>query len=481
MSGAEILYLHPAPRGEAYRDGASYPVLPVGAVAHMNHLTRFGFSVTGLNAPAQRSQDFAFSLADWARGQPAPALVLLDLHWVEHARGALEAARLARAAWPEARIALGGLTATRFAAEALALCPALDAVVTGDAEEAVAALARAAVDRAPWPPDAPNLLARAPGGLWQSPRRAATRQADFDQSDTASLDWLIDAPVYRRLLHSRPPRALSRPGDQGHWIANGRGCAFDCLYCGGGRSAHQALSGLKGVLRRDPAVVAAEVDRLHAAGVAQVALTLDPDMLGARHQAAFFAALQARPGLYVESFQLPSPALRAALCDRADLEHSELALTPLSGDEGVRRRNGKRYSNAALLDAVAELGARGVSVFAFFSLNLPGEDEATLTQTLALAEALLEAAPPGRLRVANICHTLDPASPLAESPEGWGATAAMRCLADFVALAEQPRPWRFEEGERGFGMPGRDLAAMVARWDAFCAGRETLAIPVPRG
>ena len=136
-----------------------------------------------------------------------------------------------------------------------------------------------------------------------------TAAVDYDTLDTVDLSWLQHPERTRRLLHSRPPRGPGRPEWMGHWLANGRGCAFECLYCGGSRSAHERLTGRKGLLKRAPEAVAADVARLSGLTVNQIALTLDPDMLGSAHRDAFFAALRGRPGLYVESFQLPSASL----------------------------------------------------------------------------------------------------------------------------------------------------------------------------
>lgn len=474
---AEILYLHVAPRGEAAAGpGASYPVLPVGAVAHMNRLVAEGLQVTGLDLPVERLADPAFTLEGWLARNPPAALVLLDLHWAEHALGVVDAVARVRQHWPRTRIIAGGLTATRFPEELLALAPGLDGVLVGDAEGPVSGLARAVL-AGRWPPQVPGLVARVDGRIEASEARYHTSHEDFDALDTVSLSWLRHADLYRRLLHSRPPRAPSRAELHGHWLANGRGCAFECDYCGGSRSAHTRLTGRRGLLRRAPERLAADVARLVDEGVDQIALTLDPDMLGPAHRAAFFEQLRVRPGLYVESFQLPSLPLLDALAARADPEHSELAITPLSGDLGVRRRNGKHYDDAALLARLDAAWARDLSIFLFFSLNLPGEDGRTLGATLDLARRLHDRAPPGLLRVISICHTLDPGSPLAEAG---GVEIGFHRLEDWVDHGRQPRPWTFYEGERGFSMPGRDLSAMVARWDALCVDTDGVLIPVPR-
>ena len=477
---AEILAIHPFPGEPPPLGGwtggqtASYPVMPVGLVALMNLLQGEGHQVLGLNLPVCRMVDPGFTLDAWLSGRPAVRLVLLDLHWYEHAVGVVHTARVVRRAWPETRIVVGGLTATRFGLELLAACPEIDLVVAGDAEEPLRQLAAGAPLE-----EIPNLLRRGapPGPSWRTPPEL------FDDLDTGSLDWLLHARAYRRLLYSSPRRGGPAPPDQreAQWIANGRGCAHACLYCGGGRGSHRQLSGLPKLMRRSPEAVLREVRHLRAEQVSQVALTLDPDMLGRTWREAFFGGLEDRPGLYLESFQLPSVALLDAMATRGDPEHSELALSPLSGDVGVRARNGKSWENGALLEALRLMGERGLSAPVFFSLNLPGEDAHTLSATIDLSRRILDQDRRGLVRIMNICHSLDPASPLSDEPalQG-GVEIGTRSLADYLAHGRAPRPWTFREGERGFAVPGRDLPVMVARWDALCAQDPERLIAVPR-
>ena len=484
MTRPDVVYIHPlpAPAQVGTGSGASYPVIPVGLVGHVNHLRRHGFAVLGLNEGVERTLDPCFDLRRWMQSGSAPAVLLVDLHWYEHAWGALHVAEVAAEVWPHTRVVLGGLSATHFHEEVLARCPAVDAVVCGAAEYPVLRLVQQAVHD-DWKPCAvPNVAVRAASAQPdRSPQTWHTPPELLDTLDTVDLSWLRHAPAYRRMMHSRPARVRGAEAS-GQWILSGRGCAFACGYCGGGRFAHKVLSGLPGVVRRSPGVLARDVDRLRDLGVEQVAPSLDPDMLGREHRTAFFDALTTRPGLYVESYQLPSIALLDGLAGHTDLDHTEVALTPLSGNPGTRRRHGKHYDNVQLLERVQQALDRGIALFVFFSLNLPGEDAQTVHETVALTRRLLELAPADQLRAINICHTIDPRSPMADSPAEFGiASVGLRTLDDYIRYATGPRPFSFAPGERGFFLrQPRDLPAMVAAWDALAAEAPGRVFPVPR-
>ena len=86
-----------------------------------------------------------------------------------------------------------------------------------------------------------------------------------------------------------------------------------------------------------------------------------------------------RIGIYNECWQLPGLDWLDALVETFVTTDSQLAFSPLSGNEEVRRLNGKFYSNERLLQFLQALKRHRLPVFIFFSLNLPGETESTLS------------------------------------------------------------------------------------------------------
>ena len=476
----DVLILRVFPWGlEPRPAGVSFPVLPVGLVGLANLLRQGDLRVRGLHLPLEHMLRPDFNLERWLRAEPAAPLVLLDLHWYEHAVGVLAAARAVRAAWPLTRVVVGGMTASIFAREVLEACPQVDGVVVGDSEGPVTTLARAVVAGG-WPgAGLSGLLTREGGGAarWSTPKDL------FDRLDFADLGWLWHGEDYQRLLYSHPLRGpgAAQSAGRAHWVPNGRGCAYDCTFCGGGRRAQRAIFGREGLLRRAPQAVLRDVATLRGQGVEQVALTLDPDMLGPPWREAFFDGLAAPgrwPGLYLESFQLPSRSLLRGLARHGDPRHSEVALSPLSGHAGVRRAAGKHFGDDHLLRTLRELAERDLSTSVFFSLNLPGEDHETLEATLTLAERVLQDDRRGLVRVVNLCHTLDPASPLWRDPPGFGLRGAGRWgLAEYLTYGAGDASRSLREEARGL-VAGRDLAAMARRWDTWCAGWPGRAVPL---
>ncbi len=493
----DILYVHPAKqevnaRYDQFIASSPYPLLPVGVIGLVNLLRRCGWSVEGINLPVELLLQSTFDFVQWLRAQSAPRLVMVDLHWYEHSFGAIEVARAVKSAWPCVPIVIGGLTATFFATEILERFPEVDYVVCGDAEEPLRLLAsHHCGDGSPPLSDIPNLAFREEGKVHLNPLAYHANTADLDALDFVSADWLHHHQNYAALQYSGAGViALRQPRLRGHWLSIGRGCVFNCIFCGGSKMAHHELAGREAIVLRSPERIVEEIHRLRELGFDQVALSLDPAILTPAYWRKLFSLLQnsgIRIGIYNEFFQLPSDEFLEAFTKAADLAHTEVAISPLSGHEEVRHRNGKFFSNQRLLRVLEMLKRYEVPVFIYFSLNLPGETPDTFRETLDLAAQIGRLYPSRLLRMLNSCHTLDPLSPMSRAPEAFGVEIHYRTFMDYYVYcrgtAWQPR-FVIRGQHRGYEMIGRPaqvVEQMARRWDAFAAQQPFRCYPVPRG
>lgn len=495
----DILYIHPAKqeveaRYDKYRSCPPYPFIPVGVIGLINLLRTEGWDIQGLNLPIELNLRPTFELRQWLRAQtPTPRLVMVDLHWYEHCFGAIAVTQAVKDVWPETAIVLGGLTATNFGEEILTNFDSVDYVIRGDAEEPLRQLALYCSDDNPTVDlaEIPNLIRRVDGVPKQNlPFYFATSE-ELDKLDFVSLDWLHHAESYSALQYSGAGViALHKPEFKGHWLTVGRGCVFNCIYCGGGKTSHRELAGRNGYVTRKPDHIVDDVEQLAKQGFHQVSLSLDIATYKPAWWRTFFQQLrerQIRIGIYNEFFQLPSDPFIRALGESADLQHTEVAISPLSGSEEVRRRNGKNYSNARFLHMLETLREYKIPIFIYFSLNLPGETFQTFKETLALADQIGRTYPHHLLRMLNPCHTLDPVSPMSRQPEKFGMEVHYQTFMDYYnyckGTAWQPR--HVIRGQhRGFEMqdrPTKTVEQMAQIWDMFAKAQKFRCFPVPRG
>jgi hypothetical protein len=492
----QILYLHPAKQqvGFPFTDPrfsylTPFTLYPMGVIGLLNMLHREGLTVRGLNYPAESFITPGFDLEARLREIGTPRMILIDLHWYEHSFGALDVARVCKRQFPQIPIVVGGMTASLFAREILENFAWVDYIIRGDAEEPLRKLAGLLCAGTAQLRDLeaiPNLTYRWGDEVIENPLAYHISDEEFDRLDLCDSTFLDHADTYLGMAYvgrRGPFYPDSPPPERGHWLSLGRGCTYHCSYCGGGQPSHEVISGRKRVLLRSPGQVADDLEALHDRGIDQAALSLDPAIMGEDYWKAIFNDLSRRKvriGLYQEAFQLPSEDYIEAYSECADLKHSQIALSPLSGDERVREMNGKHYSNHELFTLTKVLRRRRIPLAIYYSFNLPGQDEAAMRKTMFVTERLGQSYPHPLLMVYNQPHTLDPCSPMSLHPEDFGISVELRSFQDYFdycRLTAVELPGVQGNAQRGFSWHGRTPemeAKMRAMWLAFARAQSFL-------
>lgn len=424
MSAVDIVYLHP-PRNAS---SALYIAIPVGVFGIVNNLRKLGFSVRGYNIPLEMKLYGYFDFAKLARD--LPRIVLIDLHWYEHSAGAIDVARSVKAVLPNAIVIVGGLTATIFAKELAVLCPEIDYIIRGEAEDPTAELVQSLFGQGRVGVENVNgLTCRWHGGLLHTPisfRKGET--ADFDYVEFC---WLSESMAY---LHSTPSGINSPRAN--FWLMTGTGCQFNCAYCGGSRDAMSISFGRNSLWKRSPSRIAADIARLVETGVEIINPTHDFSSFGPAFWEILFSLLRlqdVKVGCYHELFQLPSRHFIDAFAATFDLSSSTLVFSPLAGEDEVRSLNGKGYKNSALIDRLELCHQRGIRASISFSENLPGTMRDGARHQEALIEKARKAYP--NVDIHSQMLTLDPNSNMASSPGNFGLRKNFASFRDYVAYS----------------------------------------------
>lgn len=498
-----VLYIHPAKQGVDFASdvpmGRPYGLIPVGLVALVNLLRENGIRVEGINLPLEKRATPGFDLRTWLRERDGARVILIDMHWYEHTYGAIDVARVCKKVLPEAWTILGGLSASAFAHDILANTTHVNYVIRGDAEKPLLRLVRRLL-RDGTGRRAPRGLQGIPNLTWRDGERIVDNErtycattADLDRLNFVDTDFLAHHDQYyvHEYIITDMQRTRNAPDlhrYRGRWLCTARGCRYECSYCGGCKSAHQALAGRVGIVPRSPERMVDDLQRLQGMQVIQASLSYDIAEMGEDYWRAFLGEMQRREvriGLYNEFFQLPKPAFIEAFADSVDLEHSCVAVSPLSGVERVRRLNGKFYSNEQLLEVLALLKERQLSLFCYFSLNLPGEDQDTIRETVALAERIYDLYPHALLKILTSSHTIDPLCPMNTRPEEYDIEVDMSSFLEYydycrnTQLASESARTELLRGFRPRDPAARDMALMADIWDQAREGRETSWWPVP--
>ena len=496
-----VLYIHPAKQGMDLiydnQAGRAYGVIPVGVPAIINRLRSNGIQVRGISYPLELQINPRFKLEDWLSSFTSAQIVLIDLHWYEHCYGSLDTARAVRKTLPDAKIIFGGLTASGFSKPILQDFTEVDFIIRGDAEKPLLALVQALLGSAGSGvlqfQEIPNLSYRDGDLIVENPLAYTATTEDIDSLDFTDLSFLDHNKDYR--VHEyivtdvdAALKALESRPYWGRWLSTARGCTSNCSYCGGSKTAHKTLAARFGLIERSPERVIDDLVSLAHAGVNQASMAYDIANMGEPYWRELFMQLRdsgIKIGIYNEFFQLPKAEFIDDFVRSVDLAHSCLAFSPLSGNERVRRLNGKHYANDAFFDILSHVSTYNLYIFVYFSLNLPGENEDTFQETLYLARQIYEFYPSSLLQIFNTVHTVDPFSPMGLFPEKYGIKTSMSTFQDYYDYC---RATRFagdsarSELHRGFTLDDPDarrLEEMANIWDAEQMGKKAGWRPIP--
>ena len=392
-----------------------YAFAPAGVFCAAGAMERSGFSTRVWDAPLQG----LLGQAEETRMRTALAQaqgVAISLHWHEHSHGALDLARWVRSVNPSATVIVGGLTASAYPKELLALAgEAVDAVVVGEAEEVMVEVARLVASSG-----RETLPSVIPG---RPPRRDWPASPGFALLENAREYTRLDMSAYH------PTRYTAS-----FWLKAGVGCPYRCVWCGGGRGAMPKPFGER-VRLRPAGNLAHDVATLAALGVHEVCLTHDVS-INRDYWKEFFRSVQGRrfiPGLYLEAWQCPDQEFLTALATTFDPRFSRVVLSPTSGEDGHRAKLGKTFTNSELRAAIRTMERLGLRHEVYFAHGLPGETETTAQATVALAEELADTFRPVQVNLGGI--VLDPFCPMQRHPEAHGLEVSLRSFRDYYERA----------------------------------------------
>lgn len=458
MSQAELVLLH-APSVYDFRKESilygpvsdlvpSTPVFemyPIGLTTIAEFLERHGLRVRIVNLAVRMLNSDRFDAEALIR-KLRPAAFGIDLHWLPHAHGALEVARLCKAAHPDIPVMMGGFSATYFHEE-LIRRPEVDFVVRGDSTEVpVLQLMQHLTGR----PGAPS-LAEIPNLTWRAPD-GTVQVNDLTYSPTDLNHVLID--------YSYVVKAVARYRDLASFIPfkgwlgypitaalSVRGCSHNCRTCGGSAAAFAALHHRRRPAYRAPEDLAQDIRNIARFSKGPVFILGDIRQAGDEYADRFLRAIHGYQGpVIVELFDAADHDFIRRLAQAMPNWTLEISLE--SHDEAVRAAFGRPYRNAAIENTMAAALAAGVRrLDLFFMIGLPKQDVQSVLDTVDYCEALMRDLDKGPVRrlipfISPLAPFLDPGSLAFEDPERYGYRLLARTLEEHRQALVQPS-WKY--------------------------------------
>lgn len=414
-----------------------FEMYPIGLTSIADTLERNGYNAQIINLAHEMLVDADFS-AETEIAESNAKIFGVDLHWLPHAHGAIEVARLVKKHHPEAPVIFGGLSSTYFH-EDLIEYPSVDYVVRGDStEKPVAQLVDALMGDGD--------LSAVPNLTYQEDSETIVNELTYmpdalDESSIPSYTYAVKSVFkYGSIRKVLPHRGwLDKPITM---LLTSRGCRHACSFCGGADS-YSDVHGRQKPAFRSPEKLIEDIRTIHSFSEGPIFVVHDLRMGGWDYAEEFFTRLAAEdvPNEFVFELFGPADETYFEMIDDAVAKYS-LELSPESHDEGVRKEMGKfAVSNEAIehtMEAALANGCQNIDLF--YMIGLPDQTYEDAVGCVDYAEHVLEDIDDDRIIpfVAPYAPFLDPGSPAFERSDEFGFDVRADTLEDYRQLLLEP-------------------------------------------
>ncbi len=416
-----------------------FEMYPMGFMTISSHLEAAGFKTRIVNIAVQMLQSEKFDAEERIRKLDAKVFAI-DLHWMPHAHGALELAKIVKRYHPDAKVEFGGLTSSYFADE-LIRRPEVDLVMRGDTTEVPTVRLMEALTKG-------GDLSQVPNLVWKDAEGKV-----HDNGLTYSLESLDDimfdyGTMIKCVMRNRDIKgALPWYG----WdklpltsVFTVRGCSINCAECGGSHYANGRVVCRKKPAFRSPEKLAEDIDIVQSYLDTPVFIVGDLRQQSMGYAERFLKECRDRRiknHVVIELFNGATPEYFKDI-DRSFEGGWSIEFSPDSHDEKVRLALGKGYTNEAIEKTIPAAFRNGCSRFDLFYMNgLPYQDRESAMSSVRASKRLWESVQrDDRLFIYNapFAPFVDPGSRVFEEPEKWGYRLRARTLEDHRKLLDNP-------------------------------------------
>ena len=435
-----ILY---GPVSDLIPSSSMFEMYPIGFTSIAEYLEGVGYRVRIVNLAVRMLNDRKFDAEAFIKRLRAPVFGI-DLHWLVHAHGAVEVARLVKRCHPEAKVVVGGFSASYYYQE-LIQYPEIDYVLRGDSTEEPLCQLMDCITKRQQPEDVPNLVWRdSQGRLQENP-------FSYVPTDLSNVMVSHYANTVRSVIRYRDLASYTPFQGWVHYPITGvltcRGCTQNCVICGGSSAAFRNFYNREKAVFRSPKSVAQDVKQIERFSGGPIFILGDLRQPGEDYAYEVLHLLEkngVKNQVILELFS-PAPADLLRQMSRA-CPNFCLEISPESHDPQVREAVGRNYSNQDLeqtLSDALDVGCGRLDIF--FMIGLPKQTPESVMGTIDYCDFLLQKFRGDKrlsLFIAPLSPFLDPGSLGFEQPERYGYRILFRTLEEHRQALLSPS-WKY--------------------------------------
>ncbi len=432
------------PVSDLIPSSAVFEMYPMGFASIADYLERAGFRVRIVNLAVRMLNNGKFDAEKMIKRLNAP-LFGIDLHWLVHAHGAIEVARLVKQYHPDAKVVMGGLSSSYYYKE-LIQYPQVDYVMRGDSTEEPLRQLVDCAKRGIEPEAVPNLV-------WQD-SQGRTQENPFSHVP-ANLDGVMVnhyANMVRSVIRYRD---LASQVPFQNWIdypitavLTCRGCTENCVICGGSAAAFKSFYNREEkVVFRSPEAVVRDIKQIARLSTGPIFILGDLRQPGEDYGHKVLRLIQQIKVKNQFILELFNPAPAELLHQMGEsCPNFCLQMSPESHDPAVRRAGGKHYSNEGFEQTLGDaLDADCGRLDVFFMIGLSEQTPQSVMDNVDYFDYLYQKFRGDKrlsLFIAPLAPFLDPGSLGFEKPERYGYSILFRTLEEHRQALTAPT-WKY--------------------------------------
>ena len=396
-----------------------FEMYPIGFSSIAEYLEKNNVGVRIINLAYRMLNDAKFDVEKLI-AKLKPKAFGIDLHWLVHAQGSIEVAKICKKIHPEIPVIFGGLSATYYHEE-LIKNPEINFVFRGDSTE-IPLL------------DLMNKI----------------KSGDKNYQSIANLTWKNEQNQIQQNKHSYVPANVNslsnnyknlfkialKYGDiksmtaiHDWWkypiiaIMSCRGCTQNCAICGGSHQALKFYANRSKPSYRSAELIVDDIKQLQKYTTGPIFIIGDLNQPGKEYADILLNGLkklQLKNQMVIEFFNPANEVFFQKVA--AAFPNFNFEISPESHDENIRKINGKYYSNFDMEQNIQWALDNGCQKFdIFFMIGISGQTTDSVLETIDYCEYLLDKFDKRVVPfIAPLAPFLDPGSIAYENPEKYG-------------------------------------------------------------
>ncbi len=414
-----------------------FEMFPLGFVTIAAYLAKQGYDVRIINIANKMLSNARYDAENEIKSLEASAFGI-DLHWLPHAQGSLQLARIVKKQHPCTPLIFGGLSATYFHDE-LITYPQVDFVVRGDSTEEPLARLLFALQNGRRFDDVPNLTYKENGEVKVNPTSWVP-----DDINGYPLDY---SQIIRSVIRHRD---FCGPIPFHGWqeypitaVFTCRGCTHHCRTCGGSEDCYRNFCHRQKPAYRDPELVASDVEQIARYFRGPIFILGDIFQPGEEYAQKLLGLLRRQKldnHIVLEFFDIPHLQYLEMITD--SVPHLNVQLSPETHDPELRAVFGRPYDNQRMEGMLKKLLDSGCHKFdLFFMIGLPGQDRESVIDTVEYIDYLLKRFGKSKKLfpyISPLAPFMDPGSKVFENPKEYGYKLFYRSLEEHRKALLEP-------------------------------------------